>query len=48
MFSKEVIPLVTRPTRVTKYTATCIDHIYTNSYHDQNILSGIIKNDLSE
>ena len=48
MFSKGVIPLVNRPTRVTKNTATCIDHIYTNSYHDQNILSGIIKNDLSD
>ena len=26
MFSKGVIPLVNRPTRVTKNTATCIDH----------------------
>ena len=40
--------IVNRPTRITKTSASCIDHIYINSYFNQDILSGIIKIDLSD
>ena len=37
------MPLRTKPTRVTRTTATIIDHIFTNSYDNQNIKCGIIQ-----
>ena len=44
-FSKGCLPVINRPTRVTKNTASCIDHIYITSYFTENISTGIIKND---
>ena len=32
MFSHEYFPLINRPTRVTHYTATLIDNIFTNNF----------------
>ena len=48
MFSKGMLSVVNRPTRVTKTSSSCIDHIYINSYFDRDILSGIIKTDLTD
>ena len=41
MISKGYLPLITKPTRVTTYSATLIDHIYANAT-SQNYDSGII------
>ena len=48
MFSNGMISVINKPTRVTKKSASCIDHIYVNSFFNQNILSGIIKHDISD
>ena len=42
-----MIPLITRPTRVTAYSATLIDNIFTNCFL-HNILSGNILNDFTD
>ena len=47
LFSYMMIPLITRPTRVTAYSATLIDNIFTNCF-SHNILSGNILNDFSD
>ena len=38
--------MINRPTRVTKSSATVIDHIPTNTIKDSHIQSGIIKTDI--
>ena len=48
MFSNGVLSVINKPTRITKNSVSCIDHIYTNSYFNQNVLSGIIRTDLSD
>ena len=48
MFSKGMLLVINRPTRVFKQSMTCIDHIYTNSFINQELLSGVIKTDLSD
>ena len=48
MFSKGCLPVINRPTRVTKNTSSCIEHIYITSYFTENISIGIIKNDISD
>ena len=45
-FASGFIPLITRPTRVTQYSATLIDHVYTNKLEIDSI-SGIIICDIS-
>ena len=40
-------PLITKPTRVTKFTHTCIDNIFTN-IKDRSFQSGIFFTDLSD
>jgi hypothetical protein len=47
LFSHMIIPLISRPTRVTAHSATLIDNIFTNCF-SHNILSGNILNDLSD
>ena len=47
LFSYMMIPLITRPTRVTAYSATLIDNIFTNCF-SHNILSGNILNDFTD
>ena len=42
-----VFPLVNRPTRVTKSSATIIDHVLTNTIIDSKVQSGITKTDIS-
>ena len=46
-FSLGFIPLITKPTRVTPYSATLIDHIYTNKQLIDTT-SGIIISDVSD
>ena len=39
---------VNKPARVTRYTATAIDHMFTNSFISTEIKSAIIKTDVSD
>ena len=46
LYSSNLLPVITKPTRITSHTATLIDHIYTNASTDQTI-SGIVTMDIS-
>ena len=46
--SSGYIPLITRPTRITKSTATLIDNIFTNNLSRTEHLNGILFNDISD
>ena len=46
-FEYGFVPVINKPTRVTKNTATAIDHIITNSLLHRTINTGIIKHDIS-
>ena len=49
MFQYNVIPIINKPTRVTRNTATAIDHIITNTVISGiQHRSGIIKTDISD
>ena len=48
IFHYSLVPIVNKPTRVTKNNATLIDYIITNSFTDQENLTGILKTDVSE
>ena len=48
MFQHSLVPIVNKPTRVTKNNATLIDYIITNSFMDQENLTGILKTDISD
>ena len=48
VFQNGVFPLVNRPTRVTKLSATIIDHVLTNTIIDSEVQSGITKTDKSD
>ena len=41
MFQHNLIPIINKPTRITKRNATAIDHVITNSYLSSNIETGI-------
>ena len=43
-----MVPIINKPTRVTRYTATAIDHMFTNSIINTEIKSAIIKADISD
>ena len=43
-----MIPTINKPTRVTKKTATAIDHIITNSFVENTFKTAIIKTDVSD
>ena len=43
-----MVPVINKPTRVTKNTATAIDHIITNSLLHRTINTGILKLDISD
>ena len=43
-----MVPVINKPTRVTKNTATTIDHIITHSLLHRTINTGIIKLDISD
>ena len=40
--------MINKLTRVSKRSMTCIDHIYTNSFINQDLTTGIIKTDISD
>ena len=48
VFQNGIFPVINRPTRVTKSSATVIDHILTNTLIDSHIQSSIIKTDISD
>ena len=49
MYSKGFIPLVNKPTRITRETATVIDNIYTNNISNYcNSKVGVLINDNSD
>ena len=43
-----MIPIISRPTRVKKKTATAIDNILSNFLVDKNFISCIFKSDVSD
>ena len=47
LFSHAFFNLISKPTRLTSYSATLIDNIFTNNL-SQNVLNGIVLNDLSD
>ena len=47
LYSNDIIPVITKPTRITDHTKTLIDHIYTNTSISQ-IVSGIALSDISD
>ena len=48
MFGHSMMPIINKPTRVTKMTATTIDHISINSVTTSKFKKGIIKSDISD
>ena len=48
MFGHSMMPVINKPTRVTKNTATAIDHIFINSVTTTKFKTGIIKSDISD
>ena len=47
MFEHGFYPMISKPTRITKTTSTCLDHIWTNSY-DNEATSGVIFEKISD
>ena len=47
MFTFGLYPLINKPTRVTSYSATLTDNIFTNNFSSDNI-SGILCNDITD
>ena len=45
-FSQGYVPIITKPTRITSYSATLIDHIYINK--QANAISGILITDITD
>ena len=43
-----MVPVINKPTRVTRYTATGIDQMFTNSIINTEIKPAIIKEDISD
>ena len=48
IFQHSLVLIVNKPTRVTKNKATLTDYIITNSFTDQENLTGILKIDISD
>ena len=46
LHSNNISPIITKPSRITNYTATLIDHIYTNNTNQ--MISGIATIDISD
>ena len=47
-FQNSIFPVINRPTRVTKTSATIIEYVLTNSIIDSPLHSGIIKTDICD
>ena len=48
IFSHSFIPLINKPTRISKNNATVIDHLLTNKFINEKYLTGIVKTDISD
>ena len=48
IFQNGIFPLINRPTRVTKSSATIIDHVLINTVINSEVQSGMIKTDMSD
>ena len=48
MFRCGMVSAINEPTRITRYTLTAIDHIFTNSIINTETKSAIIKEDISD
>ena len=48
IFEHGLVPVINKPTRVTKKSTTAVDHIITNSFLNNDIKTGIIKTDISD
>ena len=48
IFQHSLVPIVNKPTRVTRNNGTLIDYIITNSFAEQKNLTGILKTDISD
>ena len=48
IFQHSLVQIANKPTSVTKNNATLIDYIITNSFTDQENLTGILKTDISD
>jgi len=46
LYSHDLLPVITKPTRITNHTAALIDHIYTNTV--KSLVSGILTVDISD
>jgi hypothetical protein len=47
-FANSISPLINKPTRITKDTASLIDNIFSNNTISENDISGIIPSDISD
>ena len=48
IFQNGLVPVINKPTRVTRTSATAIDHIITNTFTNSKLSTGIIKTDISD
>ena len=48
LFQYNILPLINKPTRITRSSETLIDNILTNNFKDHKVKSGIIKTDISD
>jgi len=46
--SNGLLPTITKPTRITHSTATCIDNIYISAKRETNLCAGILYEDISD
>ena len=48
LYQNSMIPIINKPTRVTRKSASAIDHIITNCFADSNFKTAIFKSDMSD
>ena len=48
LFASSYLPLITKPTRITDYSATLIDNIFCNNPAHHNVISGLLNTDISD
>ena len=48
LYQNTMIPIINKPTRVTRKSATAIDHIITNCFAESNFKTAIFKTDISD
>ena len=48
LYQNSMIPIINKPTRVTRKSASAIDHIITNCFAESNFKTAIFKSDISD